>query len=129
MNHIFPKELLKTRDVENLLRTAPAAEIPYTEVDMIRAVNEGVPVVTSRPGTPVALALTQVAQAIVGIETEAHWQGRRRSSRVAKACSRAAHRGSWCRRRDSNPHVPCGTAGFKPAASAVPPLRPRQATR
>ena len=53
VNHIFPKELLKTRDVENLLRTKPAAEIPYTEVDMIRAVNEGVPVVTSRPGTPV----------------------------------------------------------------------------
>ena len=83
VNHIFPKELLKTRDVENLLRSSPAAEIPYTEVDMIRAVNEGVPVVTSRPGTPVALALTQVAQAIVGIETETGGKGKR-SSRVAR---------------------------------------------
>jgi pilus assembly protein CpaE len=72
VNHIFPKELLKTRDIENLLRSKPAAEIPYTEVDMIRAVNEGVPVVTSRPGSPVAMALTKVAQAIVGIQTEAH---------------------------------------------------------
>jgi pilus assembly protein CpaE len=71
VNHLFPKELLKTRDIENLLRSKPAAEIPYTEVDMIRAVNEGVPVVTSRPGTPVAMALTKVAQAIVGIQTEA----------------------------------------------------------
>jgi pilus assembly protein CpaE len=71
VNHIFPKELLKTRDVENLLRAKPAAEIPYTEVDMIRAVNEGVPVVTSRPASPVATALTQVAQAIVGIQTQA----------------------------------------------------------
>jgi pilus assembly protein CpaE len=70
VNHLFPKELLKTRDIENLLRSRPAAEIPYTEVDMIRAVNEGVPVVTSRPGSPVALALTKVAQAIVGIETQ-----------------------------------------------------------
>jgi pilus assembly protein CpaE len=70
VNHIFPKELLKTRDVENLLRTPPAAEIPYTEVEMIRAVNEGVPVVSSRPGSPVAMALQKVAQAIIGIQTE-----------------------------------------------------------
>ncbi len=70
VNHIFPKELLKTRDLENLLRSKPAAEIPYTEVEMIRAVNEGVPVVTSRPGSPVTLALQKVAQAIAGIETE-----------------------------------------------------------
>jgi pilus assembly protein CpaE len=71
VNHIFPKELLKTRDVENLLRTRPAAEIPYTEVEMIRAVNEGVPVVASRPGTPVAMALERIAQAIIGAETDA----------------------------------------------------------
>jgi len=71
VNHLFPKELLKTRDVENLLRTKPAAEIPYTEVEMIRAVNEGVPVVTSRPASPVAMALHKVAQAIIGAQTEA----------------------------------------------------------
>jgi MinD-like ATPase involved in chromosome partitioning or flagellar assembly len=70
VNHIFPKELLKTRDLENLLRSKPAAEIPYTEVEMIRAVNEGVPVVTSRPGTPVALAMHRLAQAVVGIPNE-----------------------------------------------------------
>jgi pilus assembly protein CpaE len=72
VNHIFPKELLKSRDMENLLRTKPAAEIPYTEVEMIRAVNEGVPVVTSRPGTPVAAALHRLAQAVVGIPNEAN---------------------------------------------------------
>lgn len=71
VNHIFPKELLKTRDIENLLRAKPVAEIPYTEVEMIRAVNEGIPVVTSRPGTPVAAALQKVAQAMVGIQAEA----------------------------------------------------------
>ena len=70
VNHIFPKELLKTRDLENLLRSKPAAEIPYTEVEMIRAVNEGVPVVTSRPGTPVAMAMHRLAQAVVGIPNE-----------------------------------------------------------
>ncbi len=70
VNHIFPKELLKTRDVEHLLRAKPAAEIPYTDVEMIRAVNEGVPVVSSHPGSPVALALHKVAQAVVGIRNE-----------------------------------------------------------
>jgi pilus assembly protein CpaE len=69
VNHIFPKELLKSRDVENLLRSRPAAEIPYTEVEMIRAVNEGVPVVTSRPLSPASHAMRTVAQAVLGIET------------------------------------------------------------
>lgn len=70
VNHIFPKELLKTRDVENLLRTKPAAEVPYTEVEMIRSVNEGVPLVIGRPGSPATLALRRVAQAVIGIEQQ-----------------------------------------------------------
>ena len=69
INHVFPKELLKTRDVENLLRAKPAAEIPYTEVDMIRSVNEGVPLVVSRPALPASLAMRRVAQAVIGIPT------------------------------------------------------------
>ncbi len=68
VNHVFPKELLKTRDIENLLRTKPAAEIPYTEVEMIRSVNEGVPLVVGRPAAPASLALRRVAQAVIGIE-------------------------------------------------------------
>lgn len=81
VNHIFPKELLKARDIENLLRGKPAAEIPYTEVEMMRAVNEGVPVVTSRPGSPVALALQKVAQAMVGIDPEPERSGKRKAGR------------------------------------------------
>ena len=68
INHIFPKELLKSRDVENLLRAKPAAEIPYTEVEMIRSVNEGVPLVSSRPALPASVAMRRVAQAVIGIE-------------------------------------------------------------
>ena len=70
VNHVFPKELLKTRDVENLLRTKPAAEVPYTEVEMIRSVNEGVPLVIGRPASPATLALRKVAQAVIGIEQQ-----------------------------------------------------------
>lgn len=71
VNHIFPKELLKTRDIENLLRAKPAAEIPYTEVEMVRAINEGVPLVTGRPGSPAAAALRGIAQTILGINVRA----------------------------------------------------------
>lgn len=68
VNHVFPKELLKTRDIENLLHAKPTAEIPYTEVEMIRSVNEGVPVVIGRPSSPAAVALRRVAQAIAGVD-------------------------------------------------------------
>ena len=76
VNHVFPKELLKTRDVENLLRSKPAAEVPYTEVDMIRSVNEGVPLVIGRSATPAAAALRRVAQAVLGIEQARSGQAR-----------------------------------------------------
>lgn len=68
INHVFPKELLKTRDVENLLRTKPAAEVPYTEVDMIRSVNEGIPLVVSRPTAPATLAMKRIAQVVIGAD-------------------------------------------------------------
>jgi pilus assembly protein CpaE len=68
VNHIFPNELLKSRDVENLLRVKPAADIPFTEVDMIRAVNEGVPLVIGRPASPAAAAMRRLAQAVIGIQ-------------------------------------------------------------
>ncbi len=68
INHVFPKELLKTRDVENLLRAKPTAEVPYTDVEMIRAVNEGVPLVLGRPTSPATIALRRLAQAVIGAE-------------------------------------------------------------
>lgn len=71
VNHVFPNELLKSRDVENLLRVKPTADVPYTEIDMIRAVNEGVPLVIGRPLSPAAIAMRRVAQAVIGIQPTA----------------------------------------------------------
>ena len=68
VNHVFPNELLKTRDVENLLRVKPTADVPYTEIDMIRSVNEGVPLVIGRPTAPAAAAMRRIAHAVIGIE-------------------------------------------------------------
>jgi pilus assembly protein CpaE len=67
INHIFPKELLKVRDVENLIRAKPTAEVPYTEIDVVRSVNEGNPVVTSRPSSQAAVAMRRLADALVGV--------------------------------------------------------------
>jgi pilus assembly protein CpaE len=78
VNHNFPKELLKTRDIENLLRAKPIAEIPYTEVEMMRAVNEGVPIVLAQPRSPAAEAFRTIAQALLGIETPGPAAGRQR---------------------------------------------------
>jgi pilus assembly protein CpaE len=88
VNHIFPKALLKTRDIENLLRAKPTAEVPYTEVEMIRSVNEGVPLVMTHPTSPAAAAMRRVAQAIIGVEVE-------RSATARKA----QRRGIFGRRR------------------------------
>jgi pilus assembly protein CpaE len=71
VNHISARELLKTRDVENLLRSRPTAEIPFADVDMIRSVNEGTPIVISRPSSPAGLALQRLAAALVGAELRA----------------------------------------------------------
>ena len=82
VNHVFPKELLKTRDVENLLRAKPAAEVPYTEVDMIRSVNEGIPLVIARPASPAASAMRRVAQAVIGIEQPRPTAGKPQRRRI-----------------------------------------------
>jgi len=81
VNNVFPTELLKSRDIENLLRMKPAAEIPYTGVEMIRAVNEGVPIVIGHPASPATLALRQLAQAVIGIEQPEAAPVRRRGRR------------------------------------------------
>jgi pilus assembly protein CpaE len=81
VNHIFPNELLKSRDVENLLRVKPAADIPFTEVDMIRSVNEGVPLVIGRPASPAAAAMRRVAQAVIGIQPVSSGSGTAKAAR------------------------------------------------
>jgi pilus assembly protein CpaE len=67
VNHVFARDLLKTRDIANLLPSPPMAEIPFTDVDMIRAVDVGVPVVLGRPQSPAAVAMRQLAQALLGV--------------------------------------------------------------
>ena len=78
VNRIFPKELLKTGDVESLLQARVSAEVPYAEVHMIRAVNEGTPIVLGRPSSPPAAALRAVADLVTRPETAESEAPRRR---------------------------------------------------
>ena len=89
VNNIFPKELLKLRDVESLLNAKAAAEIPYTDVEMIRAVNEGVPVVFGRPSSPASRAIQALTVAIVGGE----WRAQPRSGQRATGRRGGLHLG------------------------------------
>ena len=66
VNHLFPKELVKLRDVENTLGARVAFEVPNDQVLFVKAVNEGVPVVRGAPRTPAADALLKLAQGLVG---------------------------------------------------------------
>lgn len=68
VNRIFPRELLKTSDVESLLQARVSAEIPYADVHMIRAVNEGTPLVLGRPASPPAAALRGLADLVTQTE-------------------------------------------------------------
>ncbi len=83
VNHISARELLKTRDVENLLRARPTAEIPFADLEMIRSVNEGSPIVLSKPSSPVGMAIQRLTAALVGAEL-------RSASRPAKERPRRA---------------------------------------
>ena len=71
VNHVSSRELLRTRDVENLLGSRPAAEIPFADVDMVRAVNEGSPVILAKPSSPSGLAIQRLAAALIGAELRA----------------------------------------------------------
>ncbi len=74
VNRIFPRELLKTGDVETLLQARVTCEIPYAEVHMIRAINEGTPIAVGHPSSPASAALRSLADIVTraaGAEAEA----------------------------------------------------------
>lgn len=71
LNHLLPKAPLKRADVERLLHATVAVEVPYAELDMLAAVNEGMPIVLSRPSSQTTAALRQLSQLVLGAEAAA----------------------------------------------------------
>lgn len=66
LNNLFAREILKLRDVESFLGAKMAAELPYDPFLYLKAVNEGVPIVTGAPRSIPAERLVRLSAATFG---------------------------------------------------------------
>jgi pilus assembly protein CpaE len=81
VNHIFAREMLRLRDIENTLAARVSLELPYEPMVYLKAVNEGIPVVRGAPRSAPAERLTRLALQLVGdvpLEALAATDNRRR---------------------------------------------------
>jgi pilus assembly protein CpaE len=81
-NHLFAKEMVKLRDMEEVLGARISVEIPHDPYAFVKAVNEGVPIVRAAPRSVAAQRLGQLAALALGesrlAERPAPQRGRRR---------------------------------------------------
>ena len=61
LNNLFARDILKLRDVETFLGAKMAVELPYDPFLYLKAVNEGVPIVTGAPRSAPAERLTKLS--------------------------------------------------------------------
>jgi len=66
LNDLFAREILKRRDVESFLGTSMAVELPYDPFLYLKAVNEGVPIVTGAPRSIPAERLAKLSSIAFG---------------------------------------------------------------
>lgn len=66
LNNLFARDILKLRDVEGFLGSKMAAELPYDPFLYLKAVNEGVPIVTGSPRSAPAERLVKLSSAAFG---------------------------------------------------------------
>jgi pilus assembly protein CpaE len=81
-NHLFAKEMVKLRDMEEVLGARISVEIPHDPYAFVKAVNEGVPIVRAAPRSVAAQRLGQLAALALGesrlAERPTPQRGRRR---------------------------------------------------
>jgi pilus assembly protein CpaE len=65
-NHLFAKEMVRLRDIEDVLGARVAVEIPYDPYAFLKAVNEGVPIVRAAPRSVAAQRLARLAAMALG---------------------------------------------------------------
>ncbi|MDP9223691.1 MAG: AAA family ATPase [Actinomycetota bacterium] len=66
LNNLFGREILKLRDVESFLGTKVGIELPYDPFLYLKAVNEGVPIVTGAPRSAPAERLVKLSALAFG---------------------------------------------------------------
>ena len=68
LNHLFARDMLSMRQMENAIAARVDAELPYDAGLYLKAVNEGVPVVRGASGSAPARALARLAAQVAGID-------------------------------------------------------------
>lgn len=71
LNHLFARDMLSMKQIENAIAAKVDAELPYDAGLYLKAVNEGVPVVRSAPTSAPARALAHLAALASGIDETA----------------------------------------------------------
>jgi pilus assembly protein CpaE len=66
LNNLFAREIVKRRDVESFLGAKMAVELPYDQFLYLKAVNEGVPIVTGAPRSAPAERLINLSSMAFG---------------------------------------------------------------
>ncbi len=66
LNNLFAREILKLRDVESFLGSKMAIELPYDAFLYLKAVNEGVPIITGAPRSAPAERLAKLSAVAFG---------------------------------------------------------------
>jgi pilus assembly protein CpaE len=66
LNNVFSRELLKPADIENALGTKISLELVYDPLLYVKAINEGVPVITGAPKSGAADRLSKLATMALG---------------------------------------------------------------
>ncbi len=69
LNYLFARDILKLRDVEGFLGAKAAVELPYDAFLYLKAVNEGVPIVTGAPKSLAAERLIRLSALAFGEES------------------------------------------------------------
>ena len=68
LNDLFARDILKLRDVESFLGSKMSVELPYDAFLYLKAVNEGVPIVTGAPHSAAAERLIRLSTIAFGEE-------------------------------------------------------------
>jgi pilus assembly protein CpaE len=71
LNHLFAREMLSMKQIENSIAAKVDAELPYDAGLYLKAVNEGVPVLVGAPGSAPGRALAHLAALAAGLDESA----------------------------------------------------------
>lgn len=70
VNEIFPRSSLTAAKIAEGLKTHIFAEIPFDTINMVKAINQGTPVLRMAPKSPVSGAIIKLAQKVSQLQSD-----------------------------------------------------------